>query len=257
MMFIRSLVFVVWLYGMMALFGTGMLLLLPLPRRLTMRAIALYAQTVRFGLKHICGTEIEIRGRENLPAGPVIYAGKHHCMYDVFVPFLVTSDPAIVLKRELVFYPFLGWYALKANMIPIDRDGTTKTLKKMIAAAQQRVAQGRQIVIFPEGTRMPVGAPPDYKAAGVSAFNKALGLPIVPVATNAGLCWPSRGVLRTPGRIVYAILPPIPAGLDRRTLMSRLENTLETATNDLIAEGRAAQGHTAPRAGDTPAVDPA
>lgn len=237
----RSFLFVIWLYGWMAICGILYLPVMLMPRVTAHRAIGLYANIVRVGLKLICGIDTEIRGREHMPEGAIIYAGKHHCMLDVFIPFLVCRDPAIILKRELLWTPFLGWYALSTRMIPIDRAGTSKTLKAMVDAARDRAAQGRQIVIFPEGTRRAVDAPPEYQAAGISAFNKALNLPVVPVATNAGLCWKPKGLKRTPGRIVYEILPPIEAGLDRRTLMARLEADLETASARLIEEGRAVQ----------------
>lgn len=241
MTLIRSWLFLIWLYGWMALLAILYLPAMLLPRAVAMRGIGLYAQVIRFGLRHICGIRTEIRGRAHMPDTPVIYAGKHHCMLDVFIPFLLCRDPAIILKRELLLSPFLGWYALKTDMIPIDRAGTTRTLKTMVAAAKSRVARGRSIVIFPEGTRTAPGAPPAYQAAGISAFNKALDLPIVPVATNAGLCWPAKGARRTPGLIVYEVLPPIPPGLDRKTLMARLEAELEAGTNRLLDEGRAAQ----------------
>ena len=242
MMWLRSILFVIYLYGMMGLLGTLFLVSLVLPRTVIMAGIRVYARSIRFGMRWICGIETEIRGQEHMPPGASIYAGKHQCMFDIFVPFLVTSDPAIILKRELLFYPFLGWYAIKAHMIPIDRAGTTKTLKKMLSEAKDRAARGRQIVIFPEGTRTEPGAAPAYQPAGISAFNKALDLPIVPVATNAGLCWPAHGLMGRPGRVIYEILPPIPPGLDRKTLMSRLETDLETASNRLLAEGLVAQG---------------
>lgn len=238
---LRSYLFVAWLYGWMAICGFLYLPAILLPRAVTLRAIALYAQIIRFGLKLICNIDTEIRGREHIPDGAFIYAGKHHCMLDIFIPFILCRDPAIILKRELLFYPFLGWYALKSDMIPIDRAGTSRTLKTMVAAAKKRAAEGRSIVIFPEGTRTAPGSAPAYQAAGISAFNKALDLPIVPVATNAGLCWPARGTRRTPGRIVYEVLPPIPPGLDRKALMARLEADLETASDRLIEEGRAVQ----------------
>ncbi|MFN7055186.1 lysophospholipid acyltransferase family protein [Hyphomonas sp.] len=241
MTMLRSWLFVVWLYGWMALAAMIYLPLMVLPKVAAMRAIGLYTQIIRFGLKHICGVRTEIRGREHLPPEPFLYAGKHHCMLDVFIPFLLCREPAIVLKRELLFYPFLGWYALKTDMIPIDRAGTAKTLKAMVAAAKARAAKGRSVVIFPEGTRTAPGAPPAYQPAGISALNKALDLPIVPVATNAGLCWPAKGARRRPGLVVYEVLPPIPAGLDRKTLMPRLEGELEAASNRLLEEGRAAQ----------------
>jgi len=241
MMALRSYLFVAWLYGWMAICGILYLPAILLPRIVAQRGIRLYAQIIRVGLKLICNIDTEIRGREHIPHGPFIYAGKHHCMLDIFIPFIVTSDPAIVLKRELLFYPFLGWYALKTKMIPIDRAGTSKTLKAIVAAARQRVEKGRAIVIFPEGTRTAPYSEPAYQAAGIAALNKALDLPIVPVATNAGLCWPARGTRRKPGKIIYEILPPIPAGLDRKALMPRLEGDLETVSNRLLEEGAAVQ----------------
>lgn len=244
-MMFRSILFVVWMYGLMALLGILFLPALILPKSVTFWAISLYARGLIFGLRVICGIEVEIRGRQHMPRGTVLYAGKHNCMLDVFIPFLVMPAPAIILKQELLWYPFLGWYALKTAMIPIDRAGNTRTLKKMVAAAKVRAEDGRQIVIFPEGTRTEPGAPPAYHAAGISGLAKAIEAPIVPVATNAGLCWPGRGLKRSKGRIVYEILPPIPAGLPRKELMVRLQADLESASDALVAEGRDVQKHIA------------
>ncbi|MBO6584405.1 MAG: 1-acyl-sn-glycerol-3-phosphate acyltransferase [Hyphomonas sp.] len=245
MMMFRSILFVIWMYGLMAVLGLLALPALLLPKSVTFWAISLYARGLIWGLKVICGIRVEIRGRQNMPRGTVLYAGKHNCMLDVFIPFLVMSAPAIILKQELLWYPFLGWYALKAAMIPIDRAGNTRTLKKMVAAARERAEDGRQIVIFPEGTRTVPGAEPAYHAAGISALAKGIEAPILPVATNAGLCWPGRGLKRSKGTIIYEILPPIPAGLPRKELMSRLQSELETASDALVAEGRTVQGRLA------------
>lgn len=241
MQMLRSYLFLAWLYVWMAICGVLYLPTMLMPRVVTQRAIGLYGNIVRFGLKLICDIDTEIRGQHLMPPGPAIYAGKHHCMLDIFIPFITTHDPCHILKEELVWTPFLGWYVMSTRMIPIDREGTTRTLKKMIEAAKDRAADGRTIVIFPEGTRRDPDAPTDYQPAGISALNKALNVPIVPVATNAGLCWPAKGARRKPGRIVYEILPPIPGGLDRKALMARLESELEAASNRLIAEGRAVQ----------------
>ena len=246
MMQLRSLLFVAYLYGMMALMGTVFIIALVLPRFVIMRGIRIYAKSLRWGMKVICGIETEFRGLENIPDGPFMYAGKHQCMFDIFVPFITVRDSLIIMKRELLWYPFLGWYALKSDMIPIDRAGSTKTLRSMVKQAKAKVptGRGRQVVIFPEGTRSAPGAPPHYHAAGVVALYKALDVPVLPVATNAGLCWPAHGTLRRPGRIVYEFLPVIPAGLDRKTLMKRLESDIETATDRLLTEGLAIQGRT-------------
>lgn len=241
MRLLRSYLFLLWLYGWMAICGVLYVPTMLMPRVVTQRAIGLYGEIVRFGLKLICGVDTEIRGREHMVPGPAIYAGKHQCMMDVFIPFMTVRDPCHILKKELVWTPFLGWYVLSTQMIPIDRAGTTRTLKAMIDKAKQRAADGRTIIIYPEGTRRDPNAPPDYQPAGISALNKALNVPIIPVATNAGLCWPAKGAQFKPGKIVYEILPSIPGGLDRKTLMARLESELEGASNRLIDEGRAVQ----------------
>lgn len=239
---VRSVLFAIWMYGLLVVMGIVWLPALLMPRRVTMYGIALYARLVRWGLRVICGVRTDIRGLENLPAGPIIFASKHQCMWDVFIPFIVLSDPVITMKRELLWYPFFGWYSLKTRMIPIDRGGAGRTVKKMLAAAKQRAREGRQFVIFPEGTRHPPGAVTGYFSAGTGAFYKSLGLPCVPVATNSGLCWPARGLIRRPGQIVYEILPAIEPGLDRRELMSRLERAIEPASRRLLDEGLSAQG---------------
>lgn len=238
---LRSLLFFLWLYGLMTVMGVPWLISFLLPRKVLTVGVKWYTKGVRWGLRHIAGIRTEFRGLENMPEGPVIYAAKHQCMWDVFIPFLLMTDPAIIMKQELVWYPGLGWFSLKAQMIRIDRAGTTRTLKKMIRQAKDRVDDGRQIVIFPEGTRFPPGAETVYHAAGITALYKALDVPVVPVATNAGLCWPPRGITRTPGIAVYEVLPPIPPGLGRRELMATLKDALEPATDALVQEGRAVQ----------------
>lgn len=248
---IRSLLFFLWLYGLMTVMGVPWLLSFFLPRRALMQGIKWYTMGVRWGLRVIAGVRTEFRGLENLPDDPVIYAAKHQCMWDVFIPFLMLTDPAIIMKQELVWYPGLGWFSLKAKMIRIDRAGTTRTLKKMIRQAKARVSEGRQIVIFPEGTRFAPGVKTTYHAAGITALYKALDVPVVPVATNAGLCWPPRGINRKPGVAVYEVLPPIAPGLPRKALMSQLQNALEPTSERLVEEGRAVQKRLTARQPDT------
>ena len=239
---IRSFLFVLWLYGGMAVIGIGCLPTLLLPRRFAIGAIGLYAQYVRAGLRLLCGIRVELRGRDNIPDGPLLIAGKHQSMLDVFIPFILFSDPAVILKRELLWYPALGWYALKTRMIPIDRGGTSKTLKKMLREAKTRTDQGRQVLIYPEGTRQPAGATLDYKAAGITALYSHLDVPVVPLATNSGLCWKPRGMVRRPGLVIYEALPAIAAGLDRKAMFARMKDELEAGAEALLDEGLAAQG---------------
>lgn len=212
-------------------------------RRAVIWVMKVYSRSVRLGLRFIMGITIELRGLENIPDGPFVMAGKHQAMLDIFIPFLIFDDPIVVMKKELLWYPGLGWYALRSQMIAIDRDGTSRTMKALLKAARERVpsGKGRQLIIFPEGTRAAPGAEPDYKPAGVRALYKALDLPIVPVATNSGLCWPAHGIGRTPGTVVYEVLPPIEAGLSPKAVMPRLTDELETASTQLLNEALAAK----------------
>ncbi|MGC6498629.1 MAG: lysophospholipid acyltransferase family protein [Henriciella sp.] len=243
MTLLRSLLFVIWLYGGMAVLGLMALPALLLPRRFIVGLIRLYAHLVIAGLRIVCGIQVELRGREHVGQGPQLIAGKHQAMLDVFIPFLYFDDPVVIMKRELLWYPFLGWYALKSRQIPIDRGGGAQTMRKMLKAAQSRVPEGRgrQLTIYPEGTRTAPGAPPAYKPAGLRAFYKALNLPVLPMATNSGLCWPARGLRRRPGKIVYELLPPVPAGLANKDMLVRLQDRLENASDALLEEGRQAQ----------------
>lgn len=209
------------------------------PRRLVIAYMRLYTYVMRFGLRWIAGVRIDIRGREHLPEGPLIIAGTHQAMLDVFIPFFIFDDPMIVMKRELLWYPGLGWFAMRTGMLAIDRSGTSRTMQQMLAKARKGMAvgDGRQIVIFPEGTRAAPGAAPDFKSAGVRAFYKALDVPILPIVTNSGLCWPARGILRKPGTVVYEILPPIETGLPHKQMLPRLFGDLEAGAQRLYKEG--------------------
>jgi 1-acyl-sn-glycerol-3-phosphate acyltransferase len=140
----------------------------------------------------------------------------------------------MVIKRELGWIPFYGWYALKAGMIPVDRAGGASALKRMVAASERALAQGRPILIFPEGTRSAVGAKPDYQP-GIAALYRQLQIPLVPVAVNSGLFWGRRHFLKRPGRIVVEILPPLPPGRDRRAILDELETSIEVATARLTS----------------------
>ncbi len=185
------------------------------------------------------GLRYEVRGRKNLPAGPAIIAIKHQSAWDTFAAAALFEDPAIIVKRELLAIPFYGWYLRKAGMIGIDRDVGAAAMRRMLKAARAAVAQGRSILIFPEGTRTPVGSDAPYHP-GVGALVRDLKLPLVPVALNSGLFWGRRHFLKRPGLIVVEILPPLPADIDRRRVTEELRDRIEAATARLI--GGAAAG---------------
>jgi 1-acyl-sn-glycerol-3-phosphate acyltransferase len=229
-LYVRSALFLIWFAGVSVILNVVGLPLLLMPRRLTVWAANKWARLILFGLKHIAGLGMELRGR--LPEGASLVAAKHFSVWETIALLVVLRDPAIVLKRELLFIPLYGWYCLKQEMIPIDRRSGASAIRRMHAAARRALGLGRPIVIFPEGTRRKPGAPPDYKP-GVAALYTLLGAPCVPVAHNSGLYW-SGWLLRKPGTIMVEFLEPIPPGLPRREFMAVLETRLEQATNALL-----------------------
>jgi 1-acyl-sn-glycerol-3-phosphate acyltransferase len=214
--------------------GLGSPLLLG-PRSWAMWALALHARTELWLLKTIVGTELEVRGKEKLPKGACLVASKHQSAWETFALIPLFRDPAYLMKRELFWIPFHGWFSYKFKMIPVDRDKGPAALRRMLAEAKTRAAAGREIIIFPEGTRRAPGALPDYKT-GVFLLYEALGIPCVPVALNSGLFWPRRSLKRYPGTVIVEFLDPIPPGLSKREFLPRLQATIETASNRLIAE---------------------
>lgn len=239
MLFIRSLLFHVCFYVWTLLFAVLLLWVFLLPRRMMVRVITVFFSTYAVMEKYIVGLAYEVRGRENLPNGACVIACKHQSAYETLKLHLLFGDVAIVLKRELMWIPFWGWYQMKAGMIPVDRGARGVAMKSMVDNARHAVEDGRRIVIFPQGTRVAPDAKRPYKV-GVAVLAEKYNLPIVPVALNAGLYWPRHSFYLYPGKVIFEILPPLPAGLPRDEIMSRLEMQIEAASDRLRDEGRAA-----------------
>lgn len=234
----RSLLFNVLFYVTTTLFVVIGSPLLFAPRGWAMAALKVHARFELWLLRAIVGTTIEVRGRGNIPQGPCLVASKHQSAWETFALIPIFRDPALLMKRELFFIPFHGWFSRKFEMIPVDRDKGPAALRRMLREASKRIDDGREIIIFPEGTRRPPGAPPDYKTGIVLLYN-ALGVPCLPVALNSGLFWPRRSVIRRPGTIVVEILPPIPPGLPREEFLRRLQEAIEGASSRLLVEAGA------------------
>lgn len=230
---IRSALYFVWFAFVSVTMNIGLVPILLLPRRVTLWFAQRWCALLFWGLKTIVDLDLEVRGE--IPKGAVLVASKHMSMWDTLALLYLLPDPTIVLKHELLNIPFYGWYARKAEMIAIDRSAGASALRKMTEAARRALHAGREIVIFPEGTRKRPGAAADYKS-GVAALYAQLDVACVPVALNSGLFW--IGFRKKPGRIVIEFLPSIPAGLKRTAFMERLERDIETATARLLAEGR-------------------
>lgn len=236
MTLVRTVLFALWFYLTSVPLAVLYSLALPLPRRVMTEAIRVWARLIVFGLWLFGGVRMEVRGREHLPLGPALVAAKHQSLFDFIGPFVFYPDACFVLKTELLKIPFFGWHARKARMIPVHREGHSKALKELVRTTRERLAEPRQIVIFPEGHRQTPGAPPDYKP-GVAALYRELGLPCTPMATNSGVHLNAQGFLRRPGVIVFEFLPAIPPGLKRAEFMQRLEDAIETASNALLESG--------------------
>lgn len=214
-----------------------MILCLPLllgPRRWIVSAGAFWVGGLHCLLRAVCDLDYEVTGREHLPEGPCIIASKHQSAWDTIAMPVIFPDPAFVLKRELLHIPLFGLYLGKAGNLAVDRSGGSAALRRMVESARAVAAEGRKIVIYPEGTRTAPGRRIAYHP-GVAALYQQLQLPVVPVALNSGLYWARRSFLRRPGRIRLEIRPPIPPGLPRREFMRQLESEIEDASDRLRA----------------------
>jgi 1-acyl-sn-glycerol-3-phosphate acyltransferase len=235
MILIRSLAFAAAFYLWSFMWGLAVMTpLLLAPRRWTLRAMAWWGVVVIAMLRVICGVRVEFRGLQHLPTGRALVAAKHQCMFDTMGPLTVFPDACYVMKQELLKIPFYGWYSAKAGMLALDRQGGAGALRGLLADAKARLVEPRQLVIFPEGSRMPAGTKAAYQP-GVAGLYRELGLACTPMATNSGAHWPPHGLLRRPGLIVYEFLEPIPPGLHRAAFMRELEARIEAASQRLLA----------------------
>ena len=189
--------------------------------------------------KYVLGLSYQVRGIENLPAGSALIAVKHQSAWETMVFHRLLADPAFVLKRELLSLPLIGWYLRKTGQIAIDRTAGVAALRRLLQEGRRAVAEGRRLVIFPEGHRQQPGHTGRYHS-GVFKLYDALAIPAVPVALNSGRFWSRNAFLRHPGRITLAFLPPIAPGLDRAAFMQLLQERIESSTRQLENEAAGA-----------------
>ncbi len=232
---LRSLIFALLFYVSTAIFVIGGSFLLFGPRRYAMMGLKAHAIVSLWLLRCIVGTKMKVRGREKLPPPPYLVACKHQSAWDTFALIPIFDDPALVMKWELSLIPFYGWFSRKFEHVFVKRDRGPAALRQLIRDAQDRAQAGREVLIFPEGTRRAPGAAPDYKPGAVALY-EGLDLPCVPVALNSGLYWPRRQMIRYPGTIIVEILDPLPAGLPRAEFRAELQARIEGASMRLIVE---------------------
>jgi len=235
MVFIRSIAFNLFFYINITLWMlvTAPFMLMPAP--LLWRVIFAWSRLNLFALKWLAGIDVDVRGLHHIPATPAIFAIKHQSAFETIALLHLFRRPAFILKKELMRIPLFGWFAGKVEMIPVDRSAGQAALREMLASARAVLADGRQIIIFPEGTRRPPGAPAAYKH-GIARLYSELAVPVVPVALNSGLYWPRKGLARFPGRIVVEFLPAIEPGLDGGIFFDRMRQAIEQRSDALLIE---------------------
>jgi len=238
--YIRSVIFNLAFYTFLFLLMLFALPIFLLPWKWVWWMPTTWARTSLWMLRVLAGVKFELRGIENKPEGGVLIASKHQSTWETFVLLFVAERPAYLAKRELFMIPFFGWYLSRFRQISVNRARGSSALKSMIPQARAAVKDGRDVVIFPEGTRRTPGDPPSYKF-GVTALYRILKVPVVPVALNAGVFWPRRTFLRYPGTIVMEILPPIEPGLSDEVFKETLIERIETASDKLLEEAKASQ----------------
>ena len=243
---IRSVVFNLIFYFDLLVLLVLALPTLVMPHRAILWMAKLWGRNSLRLLRWICGLKAEFRGLDKVPLDrPLIIAAKHQSIWETFVLVSLFDDPTFIIKRELMWIPFFGWYTWKGRMIAVNRGARSQALNEMSTRARDEIRKGRQLIIFPEGTRRAPGAEPRYKF-GVAHLYATIGVPCIPVALNSGLFWPRRSFLRWPGTVLVEFLDPIAPGLEKEVFLERLQNTIETATARLVAEGRDGRGHSAP-----------
>jgi 1-acyl-sn-glycerol-3-phosphate acyltransferase len=250
--FLRSLVFNVLFYALLVFWNIVAIPTFVMPPRAFMVIAKAWGRSSVWLMRVICNTKTEYRGLEKIPQGPLIVASKHQSLWETFALMPFFDAPLFIYKRELGWIPFFGWYMVKSRMIGVDRDGGVRSLMDMARRAPKEIRSGRQLIIFPEGTRTAVDAPPNYMT-GVAQIYTSSGVPCLPVALNSGLFWPRRTFMRYPGTLVVEFLDPLPSGLTRKDFIAQMSTSIEGATNRLVEAARQEQAQLFGRVPSAPA----
>jgi len=235
MALLRSIAFNIVFFGWTAIVCVVLTALYGLPKRHMLPMVRWYLGSIGVIERVFVGIRWELRGAENLPQGPCIVAQKHQSAWETMKLHQLFYDPAIVYKRELGNIPLWGWFLRKLRMIPVDRGGGGRAIQSLVAGARVVVAEGRPVVIYPQGTRTAPQTWQPYRS-GITVLYETLGLPVVPIALNSGMYWPRRSFLKHPGTILVEVLPAIPPGLGREAFVRELVDRLESATDRLVIE---------------------
>ncbi|MHA6345011.1 lysophospholipid acyltransferase family protein [Roseivivax sp. CAU 1761] len=236
---LRSLVFVGQIYLAMAVLGLAFLPWALVSSRGARMACRTWCRWVRWSAAWMVGLKTEIRGE--VPEDEVLIAAKHQSFLDIILIFGAVPAGKFIMKRELMWAPVIGQYALRIGCVPVDRGKRGQAIRKMAADVAKGRADPGQLIIYSQGTRVAPGVKAPYKV-GTAVLYEQLGQDCVPAATNVGLFWPRKGIYRRPGTAVVEFLPRIPAGTGQRDFLKTLEAEVEEASDRLMAEaGRPAR----------------
>lgn len=231
--YIRSFLFIVQMYLAMAIMALAFAPFALVRRDMALKACHTYCRYVRWTAGWMVGLHADIRGQ--IPQGGALVAAKHQSFFDIILIFGALPNPRFIMKKQLKYAPFLGWYAMRLGCIPVDRGKGGVAIRDMLARVEQGREAAGQIIIYPQGTRVAPGDNKPYKVGSALLYGQ-LGQPCVPVATNVGLFWPKRSMLRRPGVAVVEFLPPIAAGVDQRKFLATLERVVEDRSNALMTD---------------------
>jgi 1-acyl-sn-glycerol-3-phosphate acyltransferase len=212
------------------------------PRKVAYAVPKAWAASGSWLMAKIVGATFEIEGLENVPEGGCIFAPKHQSAWDTFALLPYQRDPVYILKRELMWIPLFGWYAAKQKMIPVNRGARGKVMFEVMKRTREEMANGRQLIIYPEGTRRAPGAEPEYRY-GIARIYRDAKVPVVPVVAHWGLFWGRRKLVKYPGHFKVRILPAIPPGMAPDAFYAHLIETLEKASDQLLIETVEANPH--------------
>ena len=238
---IRSVIFIVQMYLAMAIFAIFLTPRAIISRQGAFDAVHFYCRYVRWTASWMVGLRSEVRGEA--PQDLVLIASKHQSFFDIIILISALPRPRFIMKKQLKWAPILGWYALRIGCVPVDRGKRGRAIQQMVSDVEEGRDEGGQLVIYPQGTRVAPGVDKPYKI-GTGVLYEQLGQDCVPAATNVGVFWPRRGMMRKPGLAVIEFLPRIPAGLLTKEFMERLEADVEAASNSLMAEAGFGAGET-------------
>lgn len=233
--FLGSLLFNLGFYGFTTVTVLTSLPLLALPRSVLQYVLRSYTWVTEAMLRVFCGVRVQVEGIENLPPGAVLIVSKHQSAFDTVFWLSRLPDPCYVMKIELMRIPIWGSLARKVGMVAVDREGGAPALRLMVKQVREAAEAGRQIVIYPEGTRAAPGVTEPYQP-GVAAIAAATRLTVVPVATNSGLFWGRKAFSKRPGVLRVKILPALPPGLGRARLMALLEERIESESRAMLTD---------------------